>query len=130
MVAALSLGACAAQPPTFTDIVTQIRSDFGVGQQSCANRSPTGPGQNLAQARCFTKNLLAQSKPSEQMAEPRRRQRIANDHAPGFNTAGPAVQPTLASANDTVVEGIPTLCMQKAGLLQISDLHEGCCPRI
>jgi hypothetical protein len=109
MVAALSLGACATQPPTLSDIVTQIRSDFGAGRQSCADRSTSGPGHNLTQAKCFTGNPVAQSKQSVQMAEPRPKQRIVNDHAPGFNTPGPAVQPTLASANETVVEGVPTL---------------------
>jgi hypothetical protein len=109
MVAALSLGACASQPPILTDIVAQIRSDFGVGQQSCANRSPTGPGQNSTQARCFTGNPVAQSKPSVQMVELRPRERIVNDHPRDFNTPGPALQPKLASANETVVEGVPTL---------------------
>ena len=109
MVAALSLGACAAQPPTLTDIVAQIRSDFGAGRQSCADRSPRGPGQNPAQAKCFTGNPVAKSKPSVQTAETRTRQRIVNDHPPGFNMPGPALQPKLASANETVVEGVPTL---------------------
>jgi hypothetical protein len=106
MVAALSLGACAPQPPTLTTIVAQIRSDFGAGQQSCADRSP---GQNLAQAKCFTGNPVTQSKPSVQIAEPRPKQRIVSDHAPGFKTPGPALQPKLASANETVAEGVPTL---------------------
>jgi len=105
MVAALSLGACAAQPP----LVAQIHSDFATGRQSCADRSPRGPGQNPAQAKCFTGNPVAESKPSVQTAETRTKQRIVIDHSPSFNTPGPAPQPKLASANETVVEAVPTL---------------------
>jgi hypothetical protein len=90
-------------------MVARIRSDFGAGKQSCADRSPTGPEQNLAQVKCFTGNPVAQSKPSVQTAETRTKQRIVDDHPPGFNTPGPALQPKLASANETVVEGVPTL---------------------
>jgi hypothetical protein len=105
LVAALSLGACASQPPTLADLAAQIRSDFGAGKQSCEDRSPTGPGQNAAHMKCFTGNPVAQLKPSVQTAETqmRTKQRIVIDQP------GPAPQPKLASANETVVESIPTL---------------------
>jgi hypothetical protein len=113
MVTALSLGGCAAHPPAFTDIAAQIRSDFGAGKQSCAGQSPNSPGQNhLAQAKCFTANPVAQSKASVQTAETRTKQRIVNDHPHGFNTPRPLPPPKLASANETVVEGIPVLNSQ------------------
>jgi hypothetical protein len=104
LVAALSLGACAAQPSTHSDLATQIRSDFGGGKQSCEDRSP-GPGQNAAHVKCFTGNPVSQLKPSVQTAEARTRtkQRIVIDQP------GRAAQPKLASANETVVESIPTL---------------------
>jgi hypothetical protein len=110
MVTALSLGACAAQPPTLIEIAAQIRSDFGAGKQSCG-QSLTSPGRDhLASAKCFTANPVAQSKASVQTAETRtKKQRIVNDNTPGFNTPGPLPSPKLASANATVVEGIPTL---------------------
>jgi hypothetical protein len=108
MVAALSLGACAAQSPTLTDIAGQIRSDFGLGKQSCAAQSLTGLGRDhLAQAKCSTAPV-ARSKASVQTAETRPKQRNVNDHPPGFDTHGPLPGPKLASANETVVEGIPT----------------------
>jgi hypothetical protein len=110
MVAALSLGACAAQPPTLADMAAQIRSDFGAGKQSCAGRSPTSPEQNhLAQAKCFTANPLAQSKPIAQTAETHTKQRIVNVHPPVFNTLGRAPPPKLDDAHETVAEGVPTL---------------------
>src|ERR1700730_11237760 len=109
IVAALSLGGCAAQPLTLTEMAAQIRSDLGAGKQSCAGRSPTGPGQNLAQTKCLTGNPVAQSKPSVQTVETRTKQRIVNDRPPGFNTPKLAPPPKLASANETVVEGVPTL---------------------
>jgi hypothetical protein len=109
MVAALSLGACAAQPHTRADLVTQIRSDFGGGTQSCADRSMATPGQNLAQSKCFTVSRVAESKPSGQTAETRTKRRIVNDYPPRFNTPGPAPQPKLASVNETVAEAVPTL---------------------
>jgi hypothetical protein len=110
MVAALSLGACAAQPPTLADLAAQIRSDFDASKPSCAGRSPTSPEQNhLTQAKCFTPNPLAPSKPIAQTAETHTKQRIVNVHPPAFNTIGRAAQPKLASANETVAEGVPTL---------------------
>jgi hypothetical protein len=110
MVTALSLGACAAQPPTLTDIAAQIRSDFGAGKQSCAGQSLTGPGRDhLAQAKCFTANPVVQSKASAQTAETRTKQRIVSDHPPRFNTPGPLPPPKPARANETVMEAIPTL---------------------
>jgi hypothetical protein len=39
----------------------------------------------------------------------RTKQRIGHDHPPGSNMPGPTLQPTLASANVTVVEGVPAL---------------------
>jgi hypothetical protein len=108
MVAALSLGACAARPPTLTDIVAQIRSDLRAGEQSCAGRGSTDQIQT-AQANCFHPNPVAQSKPSVQTAETLTKQRIINVHPPGFNTAGPVPPPKLAGANETVVEGVPAL---------------------
>jgi hypothetical protein len=109
MVAALSLGACASQPPILADVVAQIRSDFGAGNQSCADRSPTRPGQNLAQAKCFTGNPVALSKPILQTAETRAKQRVASDHPTGFNAHEPALPPKLASANEAAVESVPAL---------------------
>jgi hypothetical protein len=109
LVAALSLGACAARPPTHADLAAQIRSDFGAGKQSCADRSPTGPAQNPAHTKCVTGNPVVESKPSVQTAETRTKHRIVIDHPAGFNTLGPAPQPKLASANETVVEAVPTL---------------------
>jgi len=44
-----------------------------------------------------------------QTAETRTKQRIVNDHPPGFNPPGALPPPKLASANETVVERIPTL---------------------
>ena len=57
----------------------------------------------------LTANPVVQSKASAQTAETRTKQRIVNDNPPGFNTPGPLPLPKLASANATVVEGIPTL---------------------
>lgn len=110
MVAALSLGACAAQPAARTDFAAQIRGDFGAGKQSCAGQSPTSPGRDhLAEAKCFTANPVAQAKASVQTVETRTKQRIVSVHPLGFNTPGPLPPPKLASANGTVVEGIPSL---------------------
>jgi hypothetical protein len=105
LVAALSLGACAAQPPALADLAAQIRSDFGAVKQSCEDQSPTGPGQNAAHVKCFNGNPVAQLKPNVQMAETqtRTKQRIVIDQPER------APQPKLASANETVVESIPTL---------------------
>jgi hypothetical protein len=112
MVTALSLGACAAQPPTLSDMAAQIRSDFGAGRQSCADRSPAGPGQNhLAQAKCSAANPVAQSKASAQTAESRTKQRIVDVHPPVFNAPRQAAPPKPASAHETIaaVAGVPTL---------------------
>lgn len=112
MVTALSLGACAAHPqsPVQADMAAQIRIERDAGKQSCAGRSPTSPGQNrLAQAKCFTANPLAQSKPGAQTAETHTKQRIGNVHLPAFNTPGRAPPPKLDGAHETVAEGAPTL---------------------
>jgi hypothetical protein len=106
MVTALSLGACAAQPPALTDLAAQIRGDFGAGKQSCAGQSLASPGRDhhLAQVKCSIANPVA--KASVQTSVPRTKQRIVNNHLPGFSTPG---RPKLASVNEIVVESIPIL---------------------
>jgi hypothetical protein len=53
-------------------MAAQVRIELDAGKQSCAGRSPTSSGQNrLAQAKCFSANSLAQSKPGAQTAENR-----------------------------------------------------------
>jgi hypothetical protein len=103
--ALVALGACAARPSALADLAAQIRSDFGAVKQSCEDQSPTGPGQNAAHMKCFNENPVAQLKPNVQTAETqtRTKQRIVIDQP------GRAPQPKLASANETVVESIPTL---------------------
>jgi hypothetical protein len=110
MVTALSLGACAAQPPTLTDMAAQIRSDFGAGKQTCAGQSLTSPGRDhFAQVKCSIPKPVAQLKASEQTGVPRTKQRMVNNHPPGFKVPGPLPSPKLASANEIVVESIPPL---------------------
>jgi hypothetical protein len=125
MVAALSLGACASQPPILADVVAQIRGDFGAGNQSCADRSPTRQGQNPAQAKCLTGNPVALLKPSMQTSQPRTKQKIASDHPTGFNPHEPALPTKLASVDETVVEGVPTLNSEaNCHLAETLDVNE------
>jgi hypothetical protein len=61
-VAALSLGACAAQPrgPTLASVAAQAFGAFDTLDQNCA--VPTSSGQNrVAQSKCFDANQAAQT---------------------------------------------------------------------
>jgi hypothetical protein len=91
-------------------MAAQIRIELDAGKQACAGRSPTSARQDrLAQAKCFTANPLAQSKPGAQTAETHTRQRIVNVHSPAFNTPGRAPPPKHDGAHEAVAEGAPTL---------------------
>jgi hypothetical protein len=89
MVAALSLGACAAQPPTLADTVAQIRGGFSAA--GCAGGFSNGP----AQPKCLSTDAAAQSKPNVQAGEARSKQQLVNVHPPVFNTLGQAPPPKL-----------------------------------
>lgn len=98
MVAALSLGGCAAQPLALADMAAQIRSDFPAGKQSCAG-----------QENCFHPNPVAQSKPGVQAAERHAKQRIVDVNPLDFNALEPARPPKPEGARETFAEGVPTL---------------------
>lgn len=62
--------------------------------------------------KCSIANPVAQSKASVQTGEPHTKPRIVNNHPPGFKAPGPLPPPKLASANEIVVESIPTLNLE------------------
>jgi hypothetical protein len=101
MVAALSLGACAAQPPSFglADMAAQIRDALEVGTGSCAGR-----------AKCSNANSAAmQPNPSVQTARAHPDQRIASIHPVGFKVLEPASPPGQDRAQEIVAERVPSL---------------------
>jgi hypothetical protein len=119
MVAALSLGACAAQPqgPAQADLAAQIRGEFGAGAQSCADRFPTSSEQDrLAQAKCFNANSVAHSKRSAQTAETRTTQRIVSVHQVVYHNLAAAPPSKLDGAHETVAlaAGVPTLNFEES----------------
>jgi hypothetical protein len=103
-VAALSLGACAAQPrgPTIASVAAQVFGAFGAFgavDQNCA--VSTSPEQNrVAQSKCFD------AKQTVQTAEAPTKQRVSAhplvERSPAPSPSGPREPATIAS-------GVPTL---------------------
>jgi hypothetical protein len=112
MVAALSLGACAAQPEGLAqaDMAAHIRGEFGAGRQSCADRFPTGSEQDrVGRAKCFDAKSVAQSKPSVHTAKTHTTQRIVTVHRFDYDTFAGAPPPKPDGAHETaaVAAGVP-----------------------
>jgi hypothetical protein len=126
MVAALSLGACAAQPPSLVDMVAQIRGELS--KQSCAGAFSIAPGQT--QAKCMNEYPLAESKPGMQTAEAYAKQRTVKVRPLGLNAVERASRPELADVHATgaVTAGIPILnseasCRLDDGLAVDQNVH-------
>jgi hypothetical protein len=104
MVAALSLGACAAQPPTLADIVAQIRGGFSAA--GCAG----GFSDGRAQPKCLSTDAATQSKRNVQAGEARGKQELVHVRPPVFDALGQAPPPKLDGDQraDAVSTGAPT----------------------
>ena len=101
MVAALSVGACAAQPrgPTIASVAAHVFGAFDAVDQNCA--VPTGPGQNrVAQSKCFDINLAARTAGSHA------RQRLS---VPPLDDRAPAPKLSGTHGADNIASGVPTL---------------------
>jgi hypothetical protein len=108
IVAALSLGACAAQPRTLADVIGQVRSAFD--RQSCAGPFSIVPGHDQqAQPRCLNENPMTQTDSSVQVAESHRSKSLVDARPVVLN--GGALQPRLEGAREavTVSAGVPAL---------------------
>jgi hypothetical protein len=101
MVAALSLGACASQAPSFglADMAAQIRSALGVDSARCAG-SPRCSEANAA---------VMQPNPYLQRAKTHPEQRVASTHPAGPEALEPAFPPRPSRAQEIAAERVPTL---------------------